>query len=295
MNDPGFVVSAEERRRLLAANMAAAKFFRRELLGATGGWPVEYLKARGAESVLTVSADWKVGYAPDASTRLADHLRGDGVSYATMVKAGLVEWSAGGDAVDRHRDQLMLVARDDRLSPVGFVGIREDGHAGPVTPANAIHRPSNVLVGLEEQLDLLTQGAVPVIVNDPMDAIAVTNLSRETGGKWVGIPVCEGTLSTAQARLVRRWSRSDKVIVVLTGEDAARNQTAGCVFDLALFFDRVRAAQLSMPISTAVMHEGTKGQLVEILSGPRSVVTSKGADDQLVGDLNPPARGPGLG
>ena len=69
MNSQGFGLSMEERRRLLEANAAAAQFFRRELLRATDGWPLEYLKAHGAESVLSTESPWKVGYAPRTWTR----------------------------------------------------------------------------------------------------------------------------------------------------------------------------------------------------------------------------------
>jgi len=298
VNDQGFVVSEEERRRLLAVNMAAARFFRRELLRANVGWPLEYLKARGVESVLTVDSDWKIGYAPGSWTRLADHLRAQGISYTTMVKAGLVEWAASGEAIDRHRDKLMLVARDHRLSPVGFVGISEDGRAASVTPASAIHRPSNVLVGVEEQRDLFMRGAVPVIVGHPIDAIAVTSLSRANGGLWVGIPVGEDGLSTAQARIVRRYSRTDKVIAVMSGDDGGRRRAAGCVVDLAFFFDRVRVVELATGFADAVMREGAADALHELLSGSRSLITCKvpgaGRGPLQGEDVDPPDRRPGL-
>ncbi|MFI5735008.1 hypothetical protein ACIA49_33155 [Kribbella sp. NPDC051587] len=298
MEDQGFAVSEKERQRLLAVNMAAARFFRRELLRANSGWPLEYLRARGAESVLTINTDWKVGYAPNSWTRLADHLCGEGISHATMVKAGLVEWAASGEAVDRHRDKLMLVARDHLLSPVGFVGISEDGHASSVTPVSAIHRPSNVVVGVEEQRDLFVRGAVPVIVEHPIDAIAVTNLSRANGGLWVGIPVGEDGLSTAQARIVRRHSRTDKVIVVMSGDSVARRRAAGCVVDLAFFFDRVRVVELTTGFAEVLMREGASDALHELLSGSRSLITYKlnGSDrgPLQVEDLDPPDRRPGL-
>jgi DNA primase len=143
VSSQGYGLSVDERRRLLEANAAAARFFRRELLRATGGWPLEYLKAHGAESVLSTQSRWKVGYAPRARSNLVDHLRGQGVGYATMARAGLMAWSEDGDAVDRHRDKLMLVARDRRLSAVGFVGIGPDGEARSVSPVTMIHWPAN--------------------------------------------------------------------------------------------------------------------------------------------------------
>ncbi|GAA0597805.1 hypothetical protein HPO96_20820 [Kribbella sandramycini] len=299
MSEPGYVVSDEERRRLLEANAAAAHFFRRELLRTGSSWPGEYLRARGAEDVLTVNADWKVGYAPDTWTSLTEHLHGKGFSNSTLVKAGLIEWNAQGDAVDRHRDRLMLVARDHGLSPVGFIGIGQDGQARSVSPVTAIYRPTNVLTGIEEQLDLLAQGAVPVIVDDPADAIAVTKLSREFEGQWAGIPVCEGGLSTAQARMVRRYSLTDKAIVVTRGTERSRQEGIGHVFDLSYFFDRVRVLKLTMGISEAVVRGGATEQLVELLSGPRRFMDFRVSEDARGGlraeDLDPPDRGPGLG
>ncbi len=263
------------------------------------GWHTEYLKARGAGSVLTIDTGWKVGYAPNTWTSLTDHLRAKGFSHGTLVKAGLVEWTATGDAVDRHRDRLMLVARDHKLSPVGFIGIGQDGRATSVSPVNVVHRPSNVLAGIEEQLDLLVGGAIPVIVDDPMDAIAVSALSREAGGQWAGIPVCDGGLSTAQARMVRRYSRSDKVIVVSSGSEIARHKTAGYAFDLAIFFDRVRAVEIPMGISAARVRGGAASQLRDLLSGSRPLITykvSEGRHGTLhAEDLDPPAQGPRLG
>ncbi|WP_337759741.1 hypothetical protein [Kribbella shirazensis] len=201
-------LSVDERRRMLEANAAAVQYFRRELLRATGGWPLKYLKAHGAESVLSAASPWKVGYAPPAWSNLVEHLRGQGFGYGTMARAGLMVWNEHGQAVDRHRDKLMLVARDRRLASVGFVGIGPDGDVRSASPVTPIHRPSNVLVGVEEQKDLLHRGAVPVIVDSPMDAIAVSNAGLQAGGLWAGIPMCGGGLSTAQAKTLKEFSAS---------------------------------------------------------------------------------------
>jgi hypothetical protein len=151
---------------------------------------VGYLQRWGAAEILSADSAWKVGYAPTTWTNLVDHLRTQGFGFGTLVRAGLVTWTEGGEAIDRHRDQLMFVARDQRLSPVGFVGISQDGLAFTASPVTAVHRPSNVLVGIEEQLKLLKNGAIPVIVDRPVDAIAISELSRLSTGQWAGIPVC---------------------------------------------------------------------------------------------------------
>ncbi|MEV0283486.1 hypothetical protein AB0H36_05130 [Kribbella sp. NPDC050820] len=295
-----FVLSLEERRRLLEANAAAARFYRRELLRATSSWPVEYLKSWGVEEVAATDSVWKVGYAPDTWTSLVDHLRGEGFGFGTLVRAGLVRWTDDGEAVDQHRDRLMLVARDGRLLPVGFVGIGPDGQARSVSPVTAVHRPSNVLVGVEEQLDLLGQGATPVVVDDPVDAFAVSKVSRQTDGRWIGIPVCGAGLSTAQARMLRRFSATDNVIVALSGDQAQRNQAAGYLLDLAFFFDRVRAVGMPAehsPATLALCESGPE-RLRDALSKPLPLMLYRASGRSVAAvprvDPDPPDRGPGL-
>ncbi|WP_275670107.1 hypothetical protein [Kribbella speibonae] len=275
---------------MLQASAAAAQFFRRELLLATDGWPLEYLKAHGAESVLSVESPWKVGYAPRTWSNLVDHLQEQGFGYGTLARAGLLTWTEHGDAVDRHRDTLMLVAHDRRSSAVGFVGIGSDGVVRPASPVTPIHRPANVLVGAVEQRDLLAGGAVPVIVDEPMDAIAVSN----AGGQWAGIPVCGRGLSTAQAKMLRDFSASDKVIVALGGSEAERNQSAGYMLDLAFYFDHVRAVVLRPGESLAGL--GQQGTLSGALRNTRPLMTYRTTGSGFVAlqsaDLDPP--GPGL-
>jgi hypothetical protein len=223
INDRSFASSMDERRRMVEANVAAAKYFRRTLLHATSGWPLEYLKDRGMETVLSTESRWKVGYAPNSWTGLVDQLRSEGFGYGTLVKAGLVTWSDVGEAQDMHRDRLMLLTTDQRLSPVGFVSIGRDGVIDSSGKVSMINRRSNTLLGVAEQRDLLSTGAIPVIVDDPADAIAISNVSRELDGRWAGIPVCGEGLSTAQARMLRRYTTSERVIVALPGTVKQRN------------------------------------------------------------------------
>lgn len=297
MNSQGFALSMEERRRLLEANAAAAKFFRHELLRATDGWPLEYLKAHGMESVLSSESPWKVGYAPRAWTKLVDHLRQEGFGYATLARAGLLAWSGGGAAIDRHRDKLMLVARDRRLSAVGFVGIGPEGEARSASPVTMIHRPSNVLVGIEEQRSLLASGAVPVIVDDPMDAIAVSK-AGQLEGQWAGIPVCSGGLSTSQAKTLREFSTTEKIIVVLSGTEVQRNQNAGYLLDLAFFFNRVRAVSIAPGETLAGLARKEFGaeRLNDLLASSRPLMTYRTTGSGFFAlrgaDPDPPAVGP---
>jgi DNA primase len=295
VSSQSFGMSIDERRRLLEANAAAAEFFRGELLRTTSGWQLEYLKGHGAESVLSTESPWKVGFAPRTRTNLLDHLREQGFGYGTLARAGLMAWSSSGEAVDRHRDKLMLVARDRRLSTVGFVGITPDGVARSASPVTMVHRPSNVLVGIEEQRSSLAGGAVPVIVDEPVDAIAVS----KAGGQWAGIPVCGGGLSTAQSRTLRDFSASDKALVLLSGSEAERKQAAGYLLDLAFFFDRVHTVAVPPGQTLAGVARGPFGaeRVNDLLANSRPLMTyratGRGFVASLGADSDPPD--PGLG
>jgi hypothetical protein len=147
-SDPEGVLLSGERQRLMVAHLVASKFFRLELLRANTGWAIDQLKERGADEVLSTESTWKIGYAPESSARLVDHLRARGFDFRTLIRAGLADWSEDGRPIDQFRDQLMLLTRDERLDPVGFVGIGPGAQPTFVTtPMTLIHRPSTCTRG----------------------------------------------------------------------------------------------------------------------------------------------------
>ncbi|WBQ04412.1 hypothetical protein [Kribbella sp. CA-293567] len=242
---PGFGITGPERQRMHEAVEEAGKFFRRELLLATEGWPPRFLKERGLEKSLAPGATWKVGYAPDSWARLTDHLQKRGFELATLVRAGLTTWSDDGSAIDRNRDRIVFIARNERLAPVGIVGIDREGEIRLPAPESQVNRLSNSLVGLREQIDLLSGGAVPVIVDRPTDAMAIEQLSRATTKKYIGIPLCGSPVSTFQARILARYSETDQAIVMLPAETReSRQRATGNALDLALYFDRIQTVPL---------------------------------------------------
>src|SRR6266576_2009230 len=74
-----------ERQRMMVANMVAARFYRRELLRANVGWPVEQMRDRGVGDALRTDSSWRIGYAPDTFTRLTDHMREKGFDFRTLI------------------------------------------------------------------------------------------------------------------------------------------------------------------------------------------------------------------
>ena len=175
------------------------------------------------------------------------------------------------------------------------------GWSGAVTePGDGHSSAVDVLVGVEEQLKLLGNGAIPVIVDNPMDAIAISKVNRKSSGQWAKIPICDDGLSTAQTRILRQFSATDKVIVALTGDEVRRNQTAGYLLDLAFFFDRVRAVGFPADHTPATLVQSVDGpgHLQDVLSTARPLMTYRTSASSRVTsqvlDPDPPQAGPGL-
>jgi hypothetical protein len=244
MNDGEFdgAVSPEE-RWLHEANAEAALFYRQQLLRTSEAWPAALLKGWGVETALESGSAWQIGYAPVSGTRLMDHLQEKGFGRETMMRAGLISWTDDG-VVDRYRDQLVVVSRDRRLHPVGFVGIDRDGEARVITPETPVHRPWGALVGVMEQIDVLKAGAAAVLVDHPLDAIAIDLAVRHSKDwRYVGIPLIGSAVSSAQAQILRQYSVASRVIMtvpnhLVDGERAIRN-----AIHLTHVFDNVRLLQ----------------------------------------------------
>ncbi|WBQ04411.1 hypothetical protein [Kribbella sp. CA-293567] len=237
-------VPSPEQRLLHEANAEAAIFYQQELLRTTSSWPAEVLGDWGVEAVLKCRSSWQVGYAPEGGTRAIDHLQKKGFGRETLMRAGLMSWTDDGRVVDRYQDQLVVVSRDQRLDPVGFVGVSRDGKAQAITPETPVHRPSEALVGVREQIDALEAGATAVLVDHPLDAIGIQLAQQYSGrNRWVGIPLVEASPTGAQARILRQYSRTSRVIVTVMPDPSGAELAAQNALDLTAVFDNVQVFQ----------------------------------------------------
>ena len=112
-----------------------------------------------------------------------DHLRGRGVTDDELLETGLATRARTGNLIDRFRDRAVLpITHEDQI--LGFVARRhpdltDDDHAGP----KYLNTADTVLFHKGAQLygaipALLEAGAVPVLVEGPIDALAVTLAGR---------------------------------------------------------------------------------------------------------------------
>lgn len=215
----------------------------------------------GARVLLTSDSTWTVGYAPNSRSGLVDHLRARGLGMETVRNAGLGLLSPEGRMVDRFRDQVMFPSWNDRLETVGYFGVGRGAKPYYVaSPATQIHRRSNALVGVAEQHDLLSEGAAPVLVNDPLDAVAIERISRLSVGRWAGIPLCDTLLSAEQARILGRYAATDTAIVVLADSSEGQRAAVGYLDDLSRFFARVWAVELPSGHSASTLITSEKSR-----------------------------------
>jgi DNA primase len=148
--------------------------------------------------------------------------------------------------VDRFRDRLMLTVHNLDQEPVGFVG-RAAPHARSDTPKylNSPRTPlfdkSALLFGLGEQQAALQAGAVPVLVEGPFDALAVSLANQERPApELAAVAPCGTALTAAQVDALGRFA-DRQVLVGFDNDPAGRRATAAAYQLLAPHFTQLRA------------------------------------------------------
>lgn len=188
-------------------------------------WAPGYLEERLGTD-LSDEPRFAVGYAPPGPTSLIQHLTAHGTSPDELIDAGLARRTDRGRLVDAFRDRLVFPIYSGQQL-VGFIGRRNPTkdnaeYAGPKylnTRTTAAFTKGEQLFGLAEGDKELTAGARPVLVEGPLDAIAVTIASS---GSAIGIAPLGTAFTESQAKQVKPYFASDRSrIVIGTDPDAA--------------------------------------------------------------------------
>jgi DNA primase len=220
------LISKELARRPAPADSSrileeAARFFTGRM---ADSWVPGYLAGRGFGEA--VQRQWGIGHAPDGWTTLTEHLRALGYSDPAIEASGLAVRSSRGTLIDAFRDRAMFPVRSANAVMVGFLGRAAPGADKDVpkclnTRETGLYRKGQVLFGLHEGRTLLASGARAVIVEGPLDAIAVTAAG---GGRYVGVAPCGTALTADQVALLRRLGGDDLrgPIVAFDGDQAGR-------------------------------------------------------------------------
>ncbi|MGI5325045.1 toprim domain-containing protein [Actinomadura nitritigenes] len=204
---------------LLAAIEEAHRFFIAKL---HGSWGASYLAGRGFSP--EIQERWQVGHALRGHQDLVQYLRQRGHSDEAIVASGLAKLGRGGDLTDVFHDRVLLPFRNDDGAVVGFVGRRQDGLPGPKylnTLDTVLFHKRELLFGLWETSGRLAQGARPLLVEGPLDAIAVNTVMPEA---YAAVATCGTAISPAHLNaLNRRTDLSTSGLVLgLDGDPGGR-------------------------------------------------------------------------
>jgi len=208
--------SPVSRERMLEINNMTQAFFEARF---TDSWGRDYLTGRfGVDHA--GDERFRPGQAPAGWTNLVDHLRGRGVSDAELVATGVATEASTGRLIDRFRDRVMFpVLHQGEV--LGFVGRRrpdltDADNGGPkylnTADTPLFHKGAQLFGVIDELLD---EGAVPVIVEGPMDAVAVTLASH---GLYLGVAPLGTSLTDEQAAQLAAVGRDP---IVATDADLA--------------------------------------------------------------------------
>jgi DNA primase catalytic core len=185
------------RERMLQINQLTLAYFRRHLMSS---WGRHYLADRfGAD--ITDDPRFQPGQAPAGWTNLVDHLRQHGITDDEMIITGVATLASTGRLIDRFRNRVVFpIIHNGEV--LGFIGrghpdLSDIDRAGPKylnTGETPLFHKGAQLYGLLQ--DQLSAGAIPVIVEGPMDAIAVTLAG---GGRYLGVAPLGTPLTDEQA------------------------------------------------------------------------------------------------
>jgi DNA primase len=213
-----------EEATLRAALAAAAAILTAPPARARAG---AYLRQRGIDTD-TLPADWPLGYAPPGWTRLTDKLLAAGFDQEALLAAGLARRSSRGSLIDTFRDRVIFPVHDHHGRLAGFVGRDLSGAPGAPkylnSPQTGLYDKGKLLYGLHEANKRNPGATVPVLVEGPLDVLAITATGR---GNLCPLALCGTHLTGHHAALISDiTSRGGEPVIIATDSDPAGRAAA---------------------------------------------------------------------
>jgi DNA primase len=241
-----------------------------------GSWAPGYLHDRGiTDDAIT---RWEIGYAPAGWTALTSRLRRAGHTDEIIQAAGLARRSSRGTLIDHFRDRILFPVRDQHGDIAGFTGRARPG-APPGTPKylntpdSAAYRKGELLFGLEHARPDLAQGAIPVLAEGPLDAIAV---SIADPGRHAGLAPCGTALTGHQAALLASAAdlHAAGIIVAFDTDNAGRAAAIRAHGTLSPFTSKLQTVCLAGKDPAETLQAGGPPALRAILRDTRQPLSA---------------------
>ncbi len=218
----------EVRRSLYDVMEIATQYFEAALSHNIGARARGYLHDRGVSP--TAVTKFRLGYAPDSTNGLKEHLAANGVTAQEMIDAGLVVVREENPLpYDRFRNRVMFPISDFRGKVIAFGGRA----LSPDVPAKYLNSPETELFKKRQNLyngnaarEAARAGKSVIVVEGYLDVIAAVMAGFE------GTVAPMGTALTEE-HLQLLWRMSEQPILCFDG-DAAGQRAAAKATDLVL-------------------------------------------------------------
>ena len=177
----------------------------------------DYLTGR---DIKAVADGFCVGYAP-AGGGLVAHLKQLGFDESVLLAAGVARAGQDGRLIDVFRDRVVAVIADGPTI-AGFIGRAVQPDQTPKylnSPATALFDKGRLLFGLAEGAARLRSGAIPVLVEGPMDALAIAQYHPSN---LVPVAACGTAVTDRHLSALAALVPSKRIIVALDGDVAGR-------------------------------------------------------------------------
>lgn len=263
--------SHEDWEKLFAANEEAAKFYREMLWNSPDGKKaVGYLEKRGMPR--DSAEAFEIGYSPASWDALTSHLKGLGLDYKILEKAGLIVKKADGAGYyDRFRGRLMFPIRDIKDRVIGFGGRAMQKDEMPKylnSPETPLFKKGETLYGIGVAKEAIRKRDFAIVVEGYMDAIACHRAGVTNAVATLGTALTPGHL-----RLLSRFSKN---VLLVFDADEAGLKAAQRSLDVFL------SSTPKMAAKVALLPEGDDPDSLLIREGPEALKESLKGREKLL-------------
>lgn len=229
----------------LKAALTDAQVFYRRLVA--NSWVPHHLNRRNLYAQMAPAG---IGYAPDSWTATADHLRSLGHTDELLLEAGLARRTATGNLIDFFRDRLMIPLKAGRGDLVGFIGRAPETASDTVpkylnSPQTPVFSKHAVLYGLAEDAPRLQRGALPILVEGPMDRLAIGQGAKNFA--VAAIAPCGTALTGPQVTALTQVVGTSRPIAVALDPDAAGRAATIRAWDLLTAAGATNLLHIALP------------------------------------------------
>ena len=228
----------DERQTFQRINELTTGFYRSVLeQKPEGAGAREYLERRSATG--DIAEAYRLGFAPDRSDGLVQHLKANGINLETALKLGVVRKSERG-WYDQFRNRLMFPIRDTKGNVIAFAGRVLDASLPKYinSPESPLYHKSSVLFGMDLALPSIRTEKSVIIVEGYFDHLAL----YRAGIRNV-VATCGTALTATHAGMIKR--HAERVFMLFDSDKAGKNAT---IRSMELFLEqRIPAYVITLP------------------------------------------------